>query len=112
VSSSVLSAVGLLPLGVAGVNIEALLAGAYRVYREFIDRGEIFLKLTEKANFYFENREEISINGLFGYLNGLESFIKWYIQLWAESLGKELNGLTPIGLIGLRSTSFSTSLIV
>jgi glucose-6-phosphate isomerase len=42
---------------------------------------------------------------VFSYSSLLESFNKWYVQLWAESLGKiNVNGtrqaLTPIGLVG------------
>jgi len=109
---SVLSAVGLVPLGVVGVNIKALLDGAESIYRGFINRDDIFYKLIEKAEFYFKNRDKITINGLFAYSNSLNSFIKWYIQLWAESLGKELNGLTPIGLIGSKDQHSFLQLIV
>jgi len=109
---SVLSAVGLVPLGVAGVDIEALLKGANNIYRDFLNRENIFYQLIKKANFYFENRETISINAIFAYLQGLESFTKWYVQLWAESLGKEFNGLTPIGLIGSKDQHSFLQLIV
>ena len=47
-----------------------------------------------------------NINALFSYSELFRDFNAWYVQLWAESLGKkqihsELNvGLTPVGLIG------------
>ena len=59
----------------------------------------------DKARFYVENKHRFNINILFSYSSALKGFNQWYIQLWAESLGK-LNtngtrqGLTPIGLIG------------
>ena len=34
------------------------------------------------------------------YLDGLENFGKWYRQLWAESLGKDGQGTTPIDALG------------
>ena len=37
---------------------------------------------------------------LMPYLDGLESFGKWYRQLWAESLGKDGQGTTPIDALG------------
>jgi glucose-6-phosphate isomerase len=46
-----------------------------------------------------------NINAIFSYSSSLEGFNKWYVQLWAESLGKiNINktrqALTPIALIG------------
>ena len=100
---SVLSAVGIVPLTLAGYDTKALLnaAGA------FLDRlfaGEE-KHLLEKACYYYENAKELSINVLFSYANDLENLTKWYVQLWGESLGKIDNmgnsvGMTPIGLIG------------
>ena len=41
---------------------------------------------------------------LFSYDSRLKAFNEWYIQLWAESLGKRRGykrmGLTPVGLVG------------
>jgi glucose-6-phosphate isomerase len=59
----------------------------------------------EKARFTVENKHRFNINVLFSYSSALEGFNKWYIQLWAESLGKinkngTKQGLTPVGLIG------------
>ena len=31
------------------------------------------------------------------YADRLERFTRWYVQLWAESLGKDGKGTTPIG---------------
>ncbi len=76
-------------------------------------REVIFLRLQlEKANFYFNNRDEIPINIIFAYSNRLEIFEKWYIQLWAESLGKDFRGFTPIGLIGSKDQHSFLQLIV
>jgi glucose-6-phosphate isomerase len=62
-------------------------------------------EILEKACFMFRNRDRYTMNVLFVYANALEDFAKWYMQLWAESLGKrdaegEQVGLTPIGLTG------------
>jgi glucose-6-phosphate isomerase len=37
---------------------------------------------------------------MMAYADKLERFTRWYVQLWAESLGKEGKGTTPIGAIG------------
>ncbi len=34
------------------------------------------------------------------YANQLARFSSWYVQLWAESLGKDGQGMTPIGALG------------
>ncbi len=100
---SVLSAVGLLPLYIGGYDIDSLLEGAKKIRNEFFNKEADYL--IKKALFYVENREKFPMNVLFSYASELKHFNEWYIQLWAESLGK-INknqnrvGLTPIGLIG------------
>ncbi len=102
---SVFSVVGLLPLALIGVDIANMLRGAQKVYKRFFDQEEYYTLLMEKARFTVENKHRFNINVLFSYSAALEGFNKWYIQLWAESLGK-LNtngtrqGLTPVGMIG------------
>ncbi|MDA3946958.1 MAG: glucose-6-phosphate isomerase [Helicobacteraceae bacterium] len=100
---SILSAVGIVPLTLAGYDTQALLDGAGAFLTRFFNQDE--QHLLEKACFIYENSAEKSINVLFSYANDLENLSKWYVQLWGESLGK-INiykknvGLTPIGLVG------------
>jgi len=100
---SVLSAVGVIPLLLAGFNVEAVLNGAQNFCNDFWDRKEDHLLV--KAAFYVDNAKELPINVLFSYSDSFEEFGKWVVQLWGESLGKsnkhnERVGLTPISLIG------------
>src|SRR5207253_2289352 len=37
---------------------------------------------------------------MMAYSDRLERFTRWYVQLWAESLGKDGKGTTPIGALG------------
>jgi len=102
---SVFSVVGLLPLAIVGVDIKNMLRGAQKVYNSFFNQERYYDELMEKARFFVENKNRFNINIVFSYSQSLESFNKWYVQLWAESLGKiNINqtrqGLTPIGLIG------------
>lgn len=102
---SVFSVVGLVPLALAGIDIANMLRGAQKVYDSFFSQGASYEALMDKARFYVENKTRFSVNVLFSYSSALEGFNKWYIQLWAESLGKvnvndTRQGLTPIGLIG------------
>ncbi len=100
---SVLSAVGVVPLAVAGYDMRVLLEGAGDFVSSFFDAKENHL--LEKACYMYENSKQQSINVLFSYADRLENLTKWYVQLWGESLGKidayeNRVGLTPIGIIG------------
>jgi glucose-6-phosphate isomerase len=103
---SVLSAVGLLPLALIGVDIQSLLNGAKNIKDSFFNGQYMYEQIIHKASFYAKNTNKYNINCLFSYSESLRSFNDWYVQLWGESLGKQqLNsvinlGLTPIGLIG------------
>jgi len=102
---SVFSVVGLLPLAMAGVDIDNLLNGCKRVSNSFFDKWGFYGPILEKAKFLVENKSRFHTNVIFSYSSTLESFNKWYVQLWAESLGKvNINstrqGLTPVALIG------------
>jgi len=102
---SVLSNVGLVPLYLAGFDIDELLNGAKKISTSFFAKDELFAKLIKKARTYYEYKDIYNINVVFSYSQLLEGFNKWYIQLWGESLGKidknnTNQGLTPIGLLG------------
>jgi glucose-6-phosphate isomerase len=115
---SVLSVVGLLPLALAGVNIQDVLKGAKEVKDSFFGNGHLSTALIEKAFFYAKNHTTYNINCLFAYSDTLKYFTEWYVQLWGESLGKEQRnsafnvGLTPIGLIGPKDQHSFLQLIV
>ena len=102
---SVLSNVGLVPLYLAGFNIDELLRGAKKISTSFFEQHELYDHLIKKARTYYEFKDVYNINAIFSYSQLLEGFNKWYVQLWGESLGKiDINntnqGLTPIGLLG------------
>ncbi|MBT3277738.1 glucose-6-phosphate isomerase [Candidatus Thioglobus sp.] len=102
---SVFSVVGLVPLAMVGVDIDNLLNGCKRVADSFFEQTSYYKPIIRKARFLVENKNRFNINVVFSYSSLLESFNKWYVQLWAESLGKiNINGtrqaLTPVGLVG------------
>lgn len=102
---SVLSNVGLVPLYLAGFDIDELLNGAKNISNSFFGQNILYNQLLKKARTYYEYRDVYNINAIFSYSQLLEGFNKWYIQLWGESLGKidadkTNQGLTPIGLLG------------
>jgi len=103
---SVLSTVGLVPLALSGIDIQALLNGANTIKKSFFDAGYMKDTLLKKAVFYARHHGQYRINCIFAYSETLKYFCEWYVQLWGESLGKKQRhsafnvGLTPIGLIG------------
>ena len=103
---SVLSTVGLVPLALCSIDIQALLNGAKSVKQSFFNDGYLKDTLLKKAVFYAKNHAQFHINCIFAYSETLKYFCEWYVQLWGESLGKHQRnsafhvGLTPIGLIG------------
>ena len=103
---SVLSTVGLVPLALCGIDIQALLSGAKTIKESFFNDGYLKDTLLKKAVYYAKNHAQYHINCIFAYSETLKYFCEWYVQLWGESLGKFQRhsafnvGLTPIGLIG------------
>jgi len=106
---SVLSPVGLFPLGLLGVNIRRLLEGA-RVARDMcvhenIKENPAAISASVK---YLHCKKRKNIFDLFLFSNDMEAIGKWHRQLMAESLGKEFSrkgrkvnvGITPTVSIG------------
>ena len=98
---SVLSNCGLVPLAFAGADIKAILEGAKAMKERFLGQNDPLI--LQKAHHY-ATHPNAKINVLFSYDSRLKAFNEWYIQLWAESLGKRRGykrmGLTPVGLVG------------
>ena len=115
---SVLSSVGIVPLALAGIDIEELLRGANKIRQSFFGLGYMQDTLLNKATFYAKNSTTYNINAIFSYAESLHSFNQWYVQLWGESLGKrQLNsafnvGQTPIGLTGPKDQHSFLQLLV
>jgi len=115
---SVLSSVGIVPLALAGIDIEELLKGANKIRQSFFGVGYMQDTLLNKATFYAKNSTTYNINAIFSYAESLHSFNQWYVQLWGESLGKrQLNsafnvGQTPIGLTGPKDQHSFLQLLV
>ena len=102
---SVFSPVGLLPLAIIGVDIQKLLDGCRIVHESFFNKEEYYDLIINKARFLVENKSRFAMNIIFSYSSVFRDFNRWFVQLWAESLGKKningtRQGLTPISLIG------------
>ena len=98
---SVLTNVGLLPAAVLGLDLAAIRAGAARAYEPLSAGGaaEAPAAIGAALNLAFA-MEGKAITVLMAYADRLERFTRWWVQLWAESLGKDGKGSQPVAAIG------------
>lgn len=92
---SVISAVGLLPLAVAGIDIDEFMAG-FADGREKYTENSIendAIKYAAVRNMLHENGKDIEI--LLSYEPKLSFVAEWWKQLYGESEGKDGKGLFP-----------------
>jgi glucose-6-phosphate isomerase len=98
---SVLTPVGLLPAAVAGLDIDALLAGASQCVDEVNERGAEHPAVVGAAMHYLmDTARGRNVRVMMTYADALERLAAWFVQLWAESLGKDGKGSTPHGAVG------------
>jgi glucose-6-phosphate isomerase len=97
---SVLTAVGLVPLALAGFDCERLLAGADSVFKELREgnaEGHAVLRYAAYRNAAYEVGKKVEL--LSTGEPKLRNLIEWWKQLFGESEGKDGKGLFPAGLI-------------
>jgi glucose-6-phosphate isomerase len=98
---SVLTPVGLLPAAVTGLDVDALLAGATRCVDEVNERGVEHPAVVGAAMHYLmDTARGRNVRVMMTYADALERLAAWFVQLWAESLGKDGKGSTPHGAVG------------
>jgi len=96
---SVLSNVGLLPAAVCGLDIGAIRAGAAGSLAPILDRrAPADVPAAVGAALAVASAKPIDV--MLAYADRLERFTRWYVQLWAESLGKDGKGMTPLAALG------------
>jgi glucose-6-phosphate isomerase len=100
---SVLSPVGLIPASILSIDIEALIEGAKKTRENFFNNSKILKNpsaLIGAIYYLFDVSKNKNILVLMPYSDRLSSFVDWFRQLWAESLGKNGKAQTPIKSIG------------
>lgn len=100
---SVLSVTGLLPAAIAGFDIEGLRNGAGVVLDRLLsgDRAVDIPPAAGAAVSVGLNRHTaMAISVLMPYCDRMADLGLWYCQLWAESLGKNGEGSTPVRALG------------
>lgn len=101
---SVLTAVGLLPIAVAGCDIDAIMDGAKKAQEELMadfDNNDCY-KYTAIRNIFYRKGKSVEL--LVSYDPNFAMMAEWYKQLFGESEGKDGKGLFPSSVI------FSTDL--
>ncbi len=95
---SVMSAVGLFPLGLVGIDITQLCRGAHMITRMCLWGSDTNPAALFAGTLAWHYAQGIRIADLFLFNTGLESLGKWQRQLMGESLGKPAGAGTPQGI--------------
>lgn len=96
---SVLTPVGLLPIAVAGIDIDKLMFGAKMSQEKYSDTNIKYNECFQYAvtrNILYSKDKNIEI--LANYEPKLHFVTEWWKQLYGESEGKELKGIFPAGV--------------
>lgn len=99
---SVLTPVGLLPIAVAGIDIQTLFYGAVNEYQALEERPDHVIQYATTRYALHQKGKAIDVIGSFK--PELHSFGSWVQQLLGESEGKDGKGMFPA------TTSYSTDL--
>lgn len=102
---SVLTAVGLLPIATAGIDIDAMMAGAQTGMELYgvkdLEKNEAYQYAAVRNALYRKGKTtELLVN----YDPSLQYFSEWWKQLYGESEGKDQKGIFPA------SVNFTTDL--
>ncbi len=103
---SVLTAVGLLPIAVAGIDIDMLMKGASDAAKDCMATADIeknpCMKYVALRNLMYRNGKALEV--MVSYEPYAAMFNEWWKQLYGESEGKDGKGIFPSSVI------FSTDL--
>lgn len=93
---SVLTLVGVLPAILMGLDANAFREGA----RQVLSSGTLAAAEGAALHMALSREGRLKETVLFPYSDRLKTFVQWWRQLWAESLGKGGHGTTPVAALG------------
>ena len=96
---SVLTPVGLLPMAVAGIDIDSIMEGAKLAQEKYNEENLKYndcYKYAVVRNILYDDGKTVELLGT--YEPKLSYFIEWWKQLFGESEGKEQKGIFPAGV--------------
>lgn len=108
---SIFSAVGLLPFALVGIDIDEIISGVKDMDLA-LKNTDIFENIAAQnalIHFLMDTKKGKNLSVMMPYSSRLKFVSDWYVQLWAESLGKEVNkngekvncGPTPLKALGV-----------
>jgi glucose-6-phosphate isomerase len=100
---SALTNVGLLPAAMLGLDIAAIREGAGLALAPVLSKKpvtQVPAAIGAALSIALAESKGKSISALMAYCDRLQRFTHWYVQLWAESLGKDGKGTTPLAALG------------
>lgn len=100
---SALTNVGLLPAAMLGLDIAAIREGAGLALAPVLSKkpvSQVPAAIGAALSVALAESKGKSISALMAYCDRLQRFTHWYVQLWAESLGKDGKGTTPLAALG------------
>lgn len=100
---SALSNVGMLPALARGLDCHALRAGAHSVLSDLLNAQSPYdfaPALGAAIAIGLAKEKDVRVSVMMPYADRLSRFAHWYVQLWAESLGKSGEGTTPLAALG------------
>ena len=100
---SALTNVGLLPAAFLGLDIAAVREGAGIALAPVLAKKpamQVPSAVGAALSVALSESKGKSISVLMAYCDRLQRFTHWYLQLWAESLGKNGKGTTPLAALG------------
>lgn len=107
---SVFSAVGLLPFALVGLDIDEIIQGVkdMDLVLKNIDINHNIAAQNALIHYLMDTKKGKNLSVMMPYSSKLKYVSDWYVQLWAESLGKEFDkngnkvnvGPTPIKALG------------
>lgn len=107
---SVFSAVGLLPFALVGLDIDEIVSGISDMDKALLNEN-IFENIAAQnalIHYLMDTKKDKNLSVMMPYSSRLKFVSDWYVQLWAESLGKEVDkdgkvvnvGPTPVKALG------------
>lgn len=107
---SIFSAVGLLPFALVGIDIDEIINGVkdMDLALKNTNINENIAAQNALIHFLMDTKKGKNLSVMMPYSSRLKYVSDWYVQLWAESLGKEVNnngekvncGPTPLKALG------------
>lgn len=97
---SCFTAVSMLPAALSGFDLSSYQQGGQKIVSDFLDNAHDSLVFSGATTLLAAMLQGYPNQVFIPYLQRLYQMIYWYAQLFAESLGKDGKGMTPIKALG------------